>query len=162
MSEFEHFEDARKERLLQWLVTPPSERVPATQVELAEEIGVTPRTLRDWRANAQFRGVWEQQAKRVIGDPSNVQEVLEEMRKLALIRSIEKGVDKDGQQLYGQNTQQVQAAKLYLAAVDAIRPPEADAAAKKAAEMSDAELEALIAEQGQKLLAERKAASSGR
>jgi hypothetical protein len=162
MSDFEHFEDARKERLLQWLVTPPSQREPATQVELAAELGVAPRTLRDWRANVQFRAVWEQQAKRVIGDPSNVQEVLEEMRQLALLREVPKGVDREGNQVFGQNTQQVAAAKLYLTATDAIRPPEADAAAKKAAEMSDAELQAMIAQQGQKMLSERQAAANGR
>lgn len=150
----EHIEDARKVRLIEWLCTVPSQRDPDSQNKLADELGVSARTIRNWKADATVRAAWEQFSKHVIGDPEKVQEVLEEMRQLAVTRYVTKGQD------VVLNTQQVSAAKVYLAAVDAIRPPTADMAAKRAAEMSDKELEAMIAEYATKEMADRNSRGS--
>jgi len=118
-------------------------------------LGVSSRTLRNWKQEPLLRTAWDQLSKHVIGDPSKVQEVLEEMRQLALARHIGVGTNKDGVEVFERNTQQVAAAKAYLAAVEAIKPPSADLGAKAAAELTDAELEAMLAAEAQKRLNER-------
>ena len=119
-------------RFVEWLVTPPKERVPSTQKELAEELGVAERTLRHWKVRDDVRRAWEGLSKEVIGDPSRVQEVLEEMRRLALD---------------SESRNQVSAAKLYLEAVEAIKPPDKNTVVlreKDLADFTDAELEQAI------------------
>lgn len=128
-------EDARKLRLLNWLITPPGMREPSSQNALAEELGVSSRTIRDWKQAPVFRALWEKQAKDIVGDPEKVQRVLEMLYDTALDTT---------------NARHVKAAELYLKAVDGIKPPEASLAEKKAAELSDNELEALLAEAAQR------------
>lgn len=128
-------EDPRKLRLMNWLTTPPAEREPDSQNKIAIELGVTPRTIRDWKANPSFRALWEKQAKDIIGDPERVQMVLEKMYQHCLDDA---------------SAKQAKAWDLYLKATDSIKPPAIDLAAKKAAELTDAELEALIAEAAQR------------
>lgn len=135
----EVFEDVRKVRLLAWLTTPPHERVPSSQNKLADELGVSPRTIRDWKALPAFRSRWEKEAKETF-DPEMVQRVVQRMFEHALDDSSPK---------------QAKAWELFLKTVDAIKPPQVDLAAKKAAELTDAELEALLAEQAQRELASR-------
>lgn len=137
-------EDSRKVRLLDWLTTPPSERQPQSQNKLAEELGVSARLLRMWKAEPTFRALWEKQAKEIIGEPDKVQRLLEQMYE---------GATNPEETL----ASRVRAADLYLKAVDGIRPPAVDAAAKTAREMSDAELEALIAQEAQRERARRQA-----
>lgn len=136
----EYLGDHRHVQLVEWLTTPPAARVeqglPTTQAAFAESVGVSPRTIRGWQQRDDVRRAWAKQADLVVGDPANVQEVLEEMRALALDR---------------QNGKQVQAAKLYLEAVDAIKPKEQQVEVKLSTEqiqsMSDEELDRKIAEQ---------------
>jgi hypothetical protein len=132
--------DHRHVQLVEWLTTPDAVRrelgLPLTQVAFAESLGVSPRTVRDWKAREDVRKAWSKQADLVVGDPSNIQEVLEEMRSLALDR---------------QNSKQVQAAKLYLEAVDAVKP-KAEAVEVKFSmdqirQLSDEELDRKIVEQ---------------
>jgi hypothetical protein len=130
-------DDARKLRLLDWLTTPEDRREPKSQNQLADEIGVTAKTLRNWRSEPAFRAAWEKQAKDIVGDPENVQKVLQMLVDGAL----------DTTETLASRTR---AAHEYLTAVDAIRPPAVDMAAKKAAEMSDDELRASLAELLQK------------
>lgn len=135
-------DDARKLRLLEWLTTPPSERKPAQLKQLAEEMGVTDRALRIWKADPSFRARWEKEAKDAVGEPGKVQEVIDMLRLGAL----------DPNETLASRTR---AADVYLRAVDGIKPPQMDVAAKKAAELTDAELEAIIAEAAQKELKAR-------
>ena len=137
----EFFEDARKTKLLHWLLLPKAERQPSSQVKFAEEVGVSPRTIRDWMAHPTFRAVWEKEAKAVF-DPSMVQAVIDRMYAHALDDTSPK---------------QAKAWELFLKTVDALRPPQMDMAAKKAAEMTDAELEAMIAQAAQSERAQREA-----
>jgi len=132
--------DHRHIQLVEWLTTPHALRVeqglPTTQVAFAESVGASPRTVRTWMQRDDVRKAWSKQADLVVGDPQNIQEVLEEMRDLALDRS---------------NGKQVQAAKLYLEAVDAIKPKdntvEVKISTEQIREMSDDELDRKIAEQ---------------
>ena len=140
------FEDARKVRLLQWLLTPERERSPKTMEALADEIGVSSRYLRKWRAEPAFRAQWEKQAKEVIGDPDRIQRMME---------GIIAGAMDDEESL----ASRVRAAQLVLQYVDGIKPPKVDEASKAAAELSTAELEALIAQEAQKELQRRKEAA---
>jgi len=128
------FSDPRHARLVEWLATPPKMREPRTQAGIAEELGVAPRTIRDWSARDDVRRAWKKQADEVVGDPSKVQEVLEQLRIVALDPT---------------HRQFAQAVKTYLEAVDAIKPPENKLEVKMTREdlkdFSDDELDARIA-----------------
>lgn len=128
----ELLEDARKVRLLAWLTTPEAEREPKSERALADEIGVTPRSLRNWKAEPAFRAAWEKEAKDIIGDPGRVQNILQMLYDGAL----------DANETLASRTR---AAHEYLVAVDGIRPPAVDLAKKAAAELSDDELRAELA-----------------
>lgn len=127
-------QDPRHARLVEWLVTPPSVRVPSTQAGIAEELGVAPRTIRDWQQRDDVRRVWKKQADEVVGDPSKVQEVLETLRQQALDPT---------------HRQYAQCVKTYLEAVDAIKPPDNKLEVKLSkddlAKFTDDELDARIA-----------------
>lgn len=126
------FDDARKLRLLEWLVTAPSERSPATKQGLADELGVAPRTLREWQARDDFHREWEKRAKEVAGDPERTQRVLDSLFRAA--------TDPEARD-------RVQASKAYLEAVGAIKPPAVvERSVSTVAGLSDAELHALIAQ----------------
>lgn len=134
-------EDARHQRLVDWLTTPKGERQPRTQKGLAGELGVSERTLRDWRDRADVRAAWESQAREVVGSPERAQDVLEAMYARALDST---------------DPKQVQAAKLYLEAIDAIRPPTVEIRdSRDLAKVSDDELQAMIAATAQGMLRER-------
>jgi len=134
--------DPLKLRLVEWLCTPPDRRRPRLQKDLAAELAVEPRTLRYWKQDPLVRAAWERTAKRAVGDPDKVQAVIEALRKGAL--DVEESL-----------SARVRAADVYLKAVDAIRPPVADSASRKAAEMSDDELRALVAQAAQEELSSR-------
>jgi hypothetical protein len=138
-------QDARKIALLDWLCTPKPKRDPQTTVAMAEKLGVSPRTIRDWKGDPTFRALWDKQSKDVIGDPDKVAEVLEELREMAL-RPVEE---------FRSEGAKVAAAKTYLDAVDGIKPPAVDEARKRVAELSDEELRAMIAQEAQRELAGR-------
>lgn len=140
----EVLQDPRHERLVEWLTTPDAARKefgwPTTQVGIAEELGVSPRTIRSWMDRDDVRRCWADRAEKVVGDPSKVQEVLEQLRTVALDPS---------------HRQYAQAVKTYLEAVDAIKPPETKVAVKLSKdelqqwtdEALDAQIAALVAEQ---------------
>jgi transcriptional regulator with XRE-family HTH domain len=133
--------DPRKVRLLEWLTTPPIERSPRTQKELADELMVSPRTIRDWRDDDRFRRVWEKRAKEVAGDPERIQRVLNALFDAATDP---------------QARDRVAAGKLYLESINAIKPPTVEVSVtRKLEELSDDELNAMIAKGAAELQAER-------
>ena len=138
-------DDPRKLRLMEWLTTPREERVPATQALLAQELGVHVRSLRDWHQRPDFRADWEQTAKDVVGTPERAQNVLDTLYKAA--------TDKN-------NRSHVQAAKLYLEATNAIRPPQIEVKMTRPSELSDDELDAMLAQGAVQLAQERAQADS--
>ncbi len=135
-------DDGRHIRLVNWLTTPPHDRQPRTQKALAEELGVSERTIRDWKERPEVRAAWEKQAKEVAGDPEKVSMALDQLYKTAMDP---------------EHRQHVAAMKLWLEAVEAIRPPSVDIniTSKKVSELSDEELRAFIAAGAQSVLDER-------
>jgi hypothetical protein len=135
-------EDPRHQRLVDWLTTPKQERQPATAKDLARELGVSERTLRDWKERSYIREQWESQAKKVVGSPERAQDVLEAMYQRAIDST---------------DAKQVQAAKLYLEAIEAIKPPTVEVrSVSDLAKVSDDELQAMIAATAGQMLEERK------
>jgi hypothetical protein len=128
------FDDARKSRYLQWLLTPKGARSPATQNGIAEELGVSARTLRDWNQHEEFRKVWKREAAKFIARPDDIQEVLDALKARALDPT-----SKDG----------VSAAKEWLSRVQAPDEVEKGTGAKSLSELSTEELMAIAAVKAQ-------------
>ena len=133
-------DDHRKVRLMEWLTTAPSVREPPSKKKLADELGVDVRTLRQWHNHPQFRQDWEAVSTEVIGSPERTQAVLNELYQAATD---------------AKNPKQVQAARLYLEATDAIKPKPIEVKVTKPAELSEEELDQLLAEGAAALKAER-------
>ena len=135
-------EDPRHQRLVDWLTTPKQERQPSTMKQLAVELGVHDRTLRDWKERPDVREKWEDQSRKVIGSPERAQDVLEAMYQRAMDST---------------DAKQVQAAKLYLEAIDAIKPPMVEVrSVSDLAKVSDEELQSMIAATAQTMLEDRR------
>ena len=123
-------QDWRQRRLMDWLTTPPVERDPPTKGGLAELLGVDVRTLREWQEHPQFREAWDQRVTQIVGDPARAQAVIDTLYRAATDEN---------------NRSHVQAAKLYLEATHAIKPPAIEVTVKRPAELTDEELDALLA-----------------
>jgi hypothetical protein len=125
--------DFRVLRLLDWLTTIPSEREPATQKELGDELGLSHFVLTTWKKDADFLIEWERRYRQKVGSPEKQQEVLQALQETAKDRT---------------DPRQVPAARAYLEAVDAIKPRKMDVTVttKPAKDLSDEDLAALLAE----------------
>jgi hypothetical protein len=130
-------EDARKLRLLEWLTTPVGAQVPDSQRKLAIELEVSESTIRNWKSDPTFRAHWEKQAKDIVGDPTKIQQAIQDLYDM-------------GRDMTATVPARVKALEVFLRAVDGIKPPAIDLARKKAAELTDAELEALTMEAAQR------------
>jgi hypothetical protein len=104
-------QDVRKMRYIQWLTTPPQERIPSTQADLAKELDVYPKTLWNWRQDREFRDVWRDDADEVIGGEDKRQRVMETLYMAAIDY---------------RSPRHVAAAKLYLETIGAIGPQRID------------------------------------
>lgn len=122
---------------VEWLCTAPSERVPATKKAMAVELGVDITTLRRWEKKEIFRNVWKDTVDEVQGSPERTQRLLDTLYAKAL----------DGD---------TKSAQLYLQATNRMAPPTVTVQSnKKAAELSDAELDSLIAAVAEREKAQR-------
>jgi len=101
-------QDAKKMAYIEWLTTPPADRVPHTEREFALSIDVYHKTLYNWRHDREFREVWQDNTDQVIGGEDRRQAVMDALYKTA---SDER------------NPRHVAAAKLYLDAIGAMSPP---------------------------------------
>ena len=127
---------ASQQRYLDWLCTAPSERVPASKAKYAIEHVVDISTLRRWEKKEVFRSQWKQQVDEVQGSPERTQRLLDNLYNKAL----------EGD---------TKSAELYLKATNRMAPPSVTISSnKKATELTDAELDSLIA-----AVAEREKAS---
>jgi hypothetical protein len=127
---------APQQRYLDWLCTAPSERVPASKAKYAVEHVVDISTLRRWEKKEVFRSQWKQQVDEVQGSPERTQRLLDNLYNKAL----------EGD---------TKSAELYLKATNRMAPPSVTISSnKKATELTDAELDSLIA-----AMAEREKAS---
>jgi hypothetical protein len=122
---------------VEWLCTAPSERVPATKKAMAVELGVDITTLRRWEKKEVFRNAWKDTVDEVQGSPERTQRLLDTLYAKAL----------DGD---------TKSAQLYLQATNRMAPPTVTLQSnKKAAELSDAELDSLIAAVAEREKAQR-------
>jgi hypothetical protein len=122
---------------VEWLCTAPSERVPATKKAMALELGVDITTLRRWEKKEVFRNAWKDTVDEVQGSPERTQRLLDTLYAKAL----------DGD---------TKSAQLYLQATNRMAPPTVTVQSnKKAAELSDAELDSLIAAVAEREKAQR-------
>jgi hypothetical protein len=120
-----------------WLCTAPSERLPATKKAMALELGVDITTLRRWEKKEVFRNAWKDSVDEVQGSPERTQRLLDTLYSKAL----------DGD---------TKSAQLYLQATNRMAPPTVTVQSnKKAAELSDAELDSLIAAVAEREKAQR-------
>jgi len=120
-----------------WLCTAPSERLPATKKAMALELGVDITPLRRWEKKEVFRNAWKDSVDEVQGSPERTQRLLDTLYSKAL----------DGD---------TKSAQLYLQATNRMAPPTVTVQSnKKAAELSDAELDSLIAAVAEREKAQR-------
>lgn len=117
----------RQLQYLNWLCTPPSERVPASKAKYAAEFKVSEVTLRRWEKLKVFRDAWQQRVDEVVGSPERTQKLLDTLYEAGL------GGD-------------VKSAQLYFQVTGKMAPQQVTVNSKRAAtEVSDAELDELIA-----------------
>jgi len=125
--------DFRKQRVLNWLCTPAKERKPKTIIELAEELQITRRTISTWKNDdKEFMEEWEKRYLRTIGNPERKSDIMNTLLKTA--------TDPD-------DPKHVQAAKAYFEIEGSLKPAKMEVqVTRPAAELTDAELDAILAE----------------
>lgn len=135
-------QDEKKQAFLTWLCTAPSEREPRTMEELAPILGVHHKTLSNWKKDPEFLAAWQERSSEVIGNPDRAKEVLDGLFFVA--RDV-------------RNPKQIAAAKLYLEAIDAIKPKKVDVtvATKAASRLTEEELQQIAAHHAQLELSRR-------
>jgi len=84
--------DAERLQFIEWLAIPSNEREPKTQAELAQQLGVEPATLSDWKRSPEL---WEE-VRRLVDE--RVKEHHPEVLA-ALVRKAKQG-DVQAQKLY--------------------------------------------------------------
>lgn len=133
--------DWRRERVLEWLCTPPNSREPFSAKLLADELGTTVGALNKLKAEPEFLAAWEHQYRKTVGSPEKAQQVVEALHETAIDRT---------------DPRQVPAAKAYLEAIDAIKPKKVEVTVNKAAkDLSDEDLYRILAERAELELRER-------
>lgn len=126
-------QDAKKMAYIEWLSTPPAQRVPRTEEEFAKTIDVYKKTLYNWRHEREFRDVWRDTSDDIIlsGTEDFRPKIMETLARAAMDE---------------RNPRHVQAAKVYFDNVKAMTPDSDDEVGDKALGMlTDDELEHLLA-----------------
>lgn len=119
--------DPKQEQYLNWLVVPTPHREPRTQEAFAKQLGVDVTTLRRWQKKPSFNTEWKRRVEELQGSPERTQKLLDTIYDRAL---------------NGDN----KAAQLYLQATGRMAPTQVSVEhSTKVSEISDAELDALIA-----------------
>ena len=119
--------DPRQEKYLNWLMQPVGYRVPTSQEKYALEEGVDETTLRRWKKKPAFKLEWERRVGELQQSPERTQKILDTLYERALA---------------GDNN----SAKLYLQATNRLAPTQVHVEhSTKPSEISDADLDALIA-----------------
>ena len=138
--------DIVDQRLLAWLLTPPSEREPANMRDLAQELGTSVPALAKRRDQADFLREWEREYLRTVGSPEIKMKI---MRALEQIAS-----DPDDPKI-------VQAARAFFEIQGTVKPQgsiEVNVNTKPPSELSNEDLERLVAAKAQDELARRREA----
>jgi Helix-turn-helix of insertion element transposase len=133
--------DFRKQAFLRWLCTPVKEREPRTFIDFAAEVGLDRRTLQNWRDEKEFLEAWEKMYLKTIGDPSKKSEIMGTLYQTA--------TDPD-------DPKHVQAAKAYFEIEGSMKPSRMEVTVQRpAAELTDDQLAALLAERAEAEQAQR-------
>lgn len=74
----------RQQEYIEWLCTPPELRVPRTNDAWFRERGMDASTGRDWKQSPYFVKAWNQRLRSLQVDPNNIDAVLTAMRERAL------------------------------------------------------------------------------
>ena len=127
---------AAQQQYLEWLCTAPSERMPSSKEKMAAHLGVNISTLRRWEKKDVFVEQWKASVDSIQGSPERTLRLLDTLYSKAL----------EGD---------TKSAQLYLQATNRMAPPTVTVQSnRKTAELSDEELDSLIA-----AVAEREKAS---
>ena len=130
--------DPRQEKFLNWLCTPANGRVPSSQEKYALAEGVDETTLRRWKKKPAFKMEWEKRISEQQQSPERTQKLLDNLYERAL------GGDNNS-------------AKLYLQATNRLAPTQVQVEhSTKPSEISDAELDSLIASVAQSEIESRR------
>lgn len=134
--------DFRIQRLLEWLCTPKDLREPRTQKELADEINLSAEKISSLKNDATFLRLWEDRYRKTVGSPQKAFEVMNALQETAADRT---------------DPRQVQAARAYLEAIDAIKPKKLDVTVTSAAakQLTDEQLTEMIAARAAQELLDR-------
>lgn len=138
----------QQNRVIGWLLTSKSEREPSTQGALAAELGIDASLIGKWKADPDFLVEWNARYLRTIGSPATKMAIMETLLQTA--------TDED-------DPKHVQAAKAYFEIEGSLRPVKAQVDVNvngtKPSELSDAQLDALLADKATDELAKRREAS---
>jgi hypothetical protein len=135
------FNDWRVQRFLEWLCTIAEDREPKTQGALCEELGWVKQRAVDMKNDPDFLAAWEHRYRKTVGSPEKAQ--------LVVTRLFETATDRT-------DPRQVPAARAWMEAVDAVRPKRVDVTVSKAAkDLSEEELNAILAEEASRELNRR-------
>ena len=127
--------DFRKQAFLDWLCTPKQDREEKTFKGFAEQLGVERKTLQNWRDDKEFLEEWERRYLKTIGDPSRKQSIMDALYKTA--------TDPD-------DPKHVTAAGKYFEIEGSMKPQKSVIEVRGSAkQLSDAELNELIASKAQ-------------
>lgn len=129
--------DHRQEKYLQWLMVPANMRQPASKNAYAAENGLDSSTLRRWEKKPAFKAEWEKRVADLQGSPERTQRLLDALYEAGL------GGDNKAAQLYLQATNRLAPTQIKVEHTQTV------------SELSDAELDALIAAEAKVLKAER-------
>jgi hypothetical protein len=125
--------DPRAQIFLEWLCTPIKEREPRTRTDLQQQLGMKHETMKKLEESPEFLAAWETLYRRTVGSPEKAQNVLTELYETATDRT---------------DPRQVQAAKAYLEAIDAVKPKKVEVTmtSQTLAQATDEELQAMMAQ----------------
>ena len=139
---------ANQDHFIEWLLVPKAERQPRTQNELAEKLGVTPSDLSAWKRDVEFLQAWDAMYLKTIGSPETKMKIMQTLMQTA--------TDED-------DPKHVQAAKTFFEIEGSLRPSktqvDVNVHGTKPSELTDAQLDELLAAKAGDELSQRREAS---
>lgn len=131
MGEALPLEHPKRQAYIDWLLTPPADRDPRRMEDLADNLGVTRRTLTNWKTRDKtFIEEWERRYLATIGSPERKQAIMDTLYRTA--------IDQD-------DPKHVQAAQRYMEIEGSLKPVKQQIEiTKSAATLTDEELEELL------------------
>ena len=140
--------DAVEDRFLKWLMTPKDERKPKTQWELAQEFDMSSEALGALKRKPEFLEKWNTRYLTTISNPTTKMSIMATLLRTA--------TDQD-------DPKHVQAAKAYFEIEGSLKPVaqkvDIKVQAQKVSDLSDADLQRLLAAKADDELAKRREAS---